>query len=41
MTEVDKIKQGFDDARRGKFASENPDVDGDLDWLNDDDGIDT
>lgn len=29
------LRQGLDDARCGNFAAENPDLDGDLDWLND------
>ena len=29
------VRQGLDDARRGNFADESPDVESDLDWLDD------
>ncbi len=35
QTALGLVRQGLDDARCGNFAEASPDVDGDLDWLND------
>ncbi|QDU82462.1 hypothetical protein Pla110_42190 [Polystyrenella longa] len=35
QTALGLVRKGLDDARSGNFAVASPDVDGDLDWLDD------